>query len=220
MRIVRVIDLSHPIDANTQVYPGDPVPKIEQHSTIDRDGFNLMSVEMGSQSGTHVDAPYHFDNGTPKIDELELTKFIGPALVIDCSWVRARESITLEKVKDQLPDVIPQMVLFKTNWDRFYGTEEYFNNPYLDASLVELLIAKGVTCFGIDAINVDETPDDEHPGVGFPVHHLIAKAAGVISENLTNLSAINFENPLVSLLPMKFIGIDGAPVRAVALETK
>ena len=220
MRIVRVIDLSHPIDANTQVYPGDPVPKIEQHSTIDRDGFNLMSVEMGSQSGTHVDAPYHFDNGTPKIDELELTKFIGPALVIDCSWVRARESITLEKVKDQLPDVIPQMVLFKTNWDRFYGTDEYFNNPYLDASLVELLIAKGVTCFGIDAINVDETPDDEHPGVGFPVHHLIAKAAGVISENLTNLSAINFENPLVSLLPMKFIGIDGAPVRAVALETK
>ncbi len=220
MRIVRVIDLSHPIDANTQVYPGDPVPKIEQHSTIDRDGFNLMSVEMGSQSGTHVDAPYHFDNGTPKIDELELTKFIGPALVIDCSWVRARESITLEKVKDQLPDVIPQMVLFKTNWDRFYGTDEYFNNPYLDASLVELLIAKGVTCFGIDAINVDETPDDEHPGVGFPVHHLIAKAAGVISENLTNLSAINFENPLVSLLPMKFVGIDGAPVRAVALETK
>ena len=220
MRIVRVIDLSHPIDANTQVYPGDPVPKIEQHSTIDRDGFNLMSVEMGSQSGTHVDAPYHFDNGTPKIDELELTKFIGPALVIDCSWVRARESITLEKVKDQLPDVIPQMVLFKTNWDRFYKTEEYFNNPYLDASLVELLIAKGVTCFGIDAINVDETPDDEHPGVGFPVHHLIAKAAGVISENLTNLSAINFENPLVSLLPMKFVGIDGAPVRAVALETK
>lgn len=220
MRIVRVIDLSHPIDSNTQVYPGDPVPKIEQHSTIDKDGFNLMSVEMGSQSGTHVDAPYHFDNGTPKIDELELTKFIGPALVIDCSWVRARESITLEKVKDQLPDVIPQMVLFKTNWDRFYGTDEYFNNPYLDASLVELLIAKGVTCFGIDAINVDETPDDEHPGVGFPVHHLIAKAAGVISENLTNLSAINFENPLVSLLPMKFIGIDGAPVRAVALETK
>jgi kynurenine formamidase len=220
MRIVRVIDLSHPIDSNTQVYPGDPVPNIEQHSTIDKDGFNLMSVQMGSQSGTHVDAPYHFDNGTPKIDELELTKFIGPALVIDCSWVRARESITLEKVKDQLPDVIPQMALFKTNWDRFYGTDEYFNNPYLDASLVELLIAKGVTCFGIDAINVDETPDDEHPGVGFPVHHLIAKAAGVISENLTNLSAINFENPLVSLLPMKFIGIDGAPVRAVALETK
>ena len=220
MRIVRVIDLSHPIDANTQVYPGDPVPKIEQHSTIDKDGFNLMTVEMGSQSGTHVDAPYHFDNGTPKIDELELSKFIGEALVLDCSWVKARESITLEKVKDQLPEVIPQMVLFGTNWDRFYKTDEYFNNPYLDAALVELLISKGVSCFGIDAINVDETPDDTHPGIGFPVHHLIAKAAGVICENLTNLSAIDFKNPIVSLLPMKFIGIDGAPVRAVALETK
>jgi len=220
MRIVRVIDLSHPIDANTQVYPGDPVPKLEQHSTIDKDGFNLMSVEMGSQSGTHVDAPYHFDNGTPKIDELELSKFIGEALVLDCSWVTARESITLEKVKDQLPEAIPQMVLFRTNWDQFYKTDEYFNNPYLDAALVELFISKGVSCFGIDAINVDETPDDTHPGIGFPVHHLIAKAAGVICENLTNLSAIDFKNPIVSLLPMKFIGIDGAPVRAVALETK
>jgi len=67
---------------------------------------------------------------------------------------------------------------------------------------------------------VDETPDETHPGIGFPVHHLIANAAGVISENLTNLNAIDFEKPIVSLLPMKFVGIDGAPVRAVALETK
>ncbi len=221
MRIVRVIDLSHPIDANTQVYPGDPVPNIEQHSTIDKDGFNLMSVQMGSQSGTHVDAPYHFDNGTPKIDELELIKFIGEALILDCSFASARESITLDKVQDQLLGrEIPEMILFKTKWDRFYGTDEYFNNPYLDAGLVEYLLKQNVTCFGIDAINVDETPDDNHPGVGFPVHHLIAKAAGVISENLTNLNAIDFDKPIVSLLPMKFIGIDGAPVRAVALEVK
>jgi kynurenine formamidase len=180
-----------------------------------------MTVEMGSQSGTHVDAPYHFDNGTPKIDELELTKFIGEALVIDCSFVTAREAITLDKVRTQLENqAIPKMVLFKTNWDRFYGTDEYFNNPYLDADLVKYLLEQNVTCFGIDAINVDETPDETHPGIGFPVHHLIANAAGVISENLTNLNAIDFEKPIVSLLPMKFVGIDGAPVRAVALETK
>ena len=72
--------------------------------------------------------------------------------------------------------------------------------------------------FGLDAINIDETPDETHSGVGFPCHHLIAKAGGVICENLTNLEAIDFERPLVSLLPMKFIGIDGAPVRAVALQ--
>jgi kynurenine formamidase len=50
------------------------------------------------------------------------------------------------------------------------------------------------------------------------VHHLIADVAGVISENLTNLESIDFDEPLISLLPIAFEGADGAPVRAVALR--
>ena len=77
MEIVRVVDLSREIDGNTVVYPGDPVPHLEQHSTVADDGFNLMSVQMGSQSGTHVDAPYHFDDNTLRIDEIPLNRFVG-----------------------------------------------------------------------------------------------------------------------------------------------
>lgn len=219
MKIVRVVDLSHPVTPETQVYPGDPVPHLEQHSTIDRDGFNLMSISMGSQSGTHVDAPYHFDNDTKRIDELPLPLFVGPATVIDCGNLSARQAITVESLGDQLAEIQSgDIVLFKTQWSRFYGTDEYFNNPYLHADLVKLLLDRGVLTFGLDAINIDETPDETHEGVGFPAHHLIAKAGGVICENLTNLDAINFDRPIVSLLPMKFIGIDGAPVRAVAMQ--
>ncbi len=219
MKIQRVVDLSHPITSETQVYPGDPVPHLKQHSTIDRDGFNLMSVSMGSQSGTHVDAPYHFDNETKRIDELDLKLFVGPSTVIDCGALAARQAITIELIGAQLNRVQPgDIVLFKTGWSRHYGTDEYFNNPYIDDLLVESLLSRGVLTFGLDAINIDETPDDSHPGVGFPAHHLIAKAGGVICENLTNLDAINFDRPVVSILPIKFVGIDGAPVRAVALE--
>ena len=219
MKIVRVVDLSHAVTPETQVYPGDPVPHLEQHSTIDRDGFNLMSISMGSQSGTHVDAPYHFDNGTKRIDELPLPLFVGPATVIDCGKLAARQQITAESLGDQLAQIQSgDIVLFKTQWSRFYGTDEYFNNPFLHADLVKLLLDRGVLTFGLDAINIDETPDDTHEGVGFPAHHLIAKAGGVICENLTNLDAIDFDRPIVSLLPMKFIGIDGAPVRAVAMQ--
>lgn len=221
MKIVRVVDLSHPVTAETQVYPGDPVPHLEQHSTIERDGFNLMSISMGSQSGTHVDAPYHFDNDTKRIDEVALDLFIGAATVLDCGDLAAREAVTIESLGAQLDKVQRgDIVLFKTRWSRFYGTDEYFNNPYLDAKLVSLLLDRGVLTFGLDAINIDETPDDTHEGVGFPAHHLIAKAGGVICENLTNLDAIDFERPMVSILPMKFIGIDGAPVRAVALQVE
>ena len=221
MEIVRVVDLSHPVTAETQVYPGDPVPHIAQHSTIERDGFNLMSITMGSQSGTHVDAPYHFDDDTKKIDEVPLPLFVGPATVLNCGELSARQAITSQLLGSQLERVQPgDIVLFKTGWSKHYGTDEYFNNPYIDAALVRDLLARGVLTFGLDAINIDETPDDSHPGVGFPVHHLIAKAGGVICENLTNLEAIDFDRPLVSILPMKFIGIDGAPVRAVAMQVR
>jgi kynurenine formamidase len=219
MKIVRVVDLSHPVTPETQVYPGDPVPHLEQHSTVDRDGFNLMSISMGSQSGTHVDAPYHFDDETKRIDELDLSLFVGPATIIDCGQLSARQGITIESLGTQLDSVqAGDIVLFKTRWSKHYGSDEYFNNPYLDAELVSHLLDRGVLTFGLDAINIDETPDESHDGVGFPAHHLIARAGGVICENLTNLESIDFDRPIVSILPMKFMGIDGAPVRAVALK--
>ena len=109
-------------------------------------------------------------------------------------------------------------MLLHTGWSAHYGTDVYFENPFLDADACRRMIALGVRTFGIDAINIDETPDDEHPGEGFPVHHLIADVAGVIAENLTNLAAIDFDDALVSLLPIAFEAADGAPVRAVAVQ--
>jgi kynurenine formamidase len=221
MKIVRVVDLSHPVTSETQVYPGDPVPHLTQHSTIERDGFNLVSVSMGSQSGTHVDAPFHFDDDMMKIDELPLNLFVGPAVMLDCGDLAPRQEITISLLGGQLDSVKSgDIAIFKTRWSRFYGTDEYFNNPYLNADLVAELLSRGVLTFGLDAINIDETPDDDHPGVGFPAHHLIAEAGGVICENLTNLDAVDFANPTISILPIRFIGIDGAPVRAVAMKVE
>ena len=219
MQFARVVDLSHPITDSTQVYPGDPVPHLSQHSTIERDGFNLMSIQMGSQSGTHVDAPFHFDQNAKRIDELDLGLFYGPGRILDCGDLKPREKITLGHLGEQIDLVKPgEILFFKTGWSDFFGTLEYFNNPYLASDLVEHLLNKGIKTFGLDALNIDETPDGAHPGERFPAHHLIAKAGGVICENLTNLASVDFDSPVFSILPLKFIGIDGAPVRAVAIE--
>ena len=221
MEIVRVVDLSRIIDSETQVYPGDPVPHIEQHSTIARDGFNLMSVSMGSQSGTHVDAPFHFDESTLTIDEVPLERFVGRGTIVDCRGVGAREAVTYESVASQIDDVAPgDIIIFRTGWEMHYGLPSYFDNPFIDPGLIAALIVRGALTFGIDAINIDETPDATHPGAGFPVHHLIGAASGIICENMCNLHSINFANPVISMLPLKFIGIDGAPVRAVAMDVR
>ena len=219
MRIRGIVDLSVVVNAETQVYPGDPMPRFDAHSTIERDGFNLLSVCMGSQTGTHVDAPYHFDDGAPKLDELPLERFVGTGVVVDARAAGARGRIGWEYFRPHEAALVPgAIVLLHTGWSAHYGTAAYFENPFLDADACVHLIALGIRTIGIDALNIDETPDAEHPGEGFPVHHLLADVAGVISENLTNLHSIDFAEPFISLLPLAFEAADGAPVRAVALN--
>src|SRR4028119_151353 len=78
-----IVDLSHPLDDDTPVYPGDPVARFTPAATVAADGYNVLHVRMGSQTGTHVDAPYHFLEDGARIDELPLEYFLGPAVVAD-----------------------------------------------------------------------------------------------------------------------------------------
>jgi len=219
MRVTRLVDLSVPVGPGTVAYPGDPTPELAVHSTIEREGFNLLSVRMGSQSGTHVDAPYHFEAGAERIDEVPLQRFLGPAVLVDARGAGPRGRITWEYVEPVASRLEPgTIVLLHTGWAAAYGTPEYFAHPYLDAETCERLLTFGVRTFCIDAINIDETPDDDHPGEGFPVHHLIARAGGVIGENFRNLELVDWPDPVVLSLPIRLEGADGAPVRAVAVQ--
>ena len=221
MKINRLVDLSVVVGGATQVYPGDPVPEFAVHATIAQDGFNLLRVQLGSQTGTHVDAPYHFVETAPRIDAIPLDRFVGTGVIVDATGLGPRGRITWEHLAPVAHLLAPgAIVLLKTGWSAHYGTETYFENPFLDAGACRHMIDAGVRTFGIDAMNIDETPDGAHPGEGFPVHHLIAAVDGIIAENLTNLAAIDFDDPFISLLPLAFEGADGAPVRAVAMQVE
>lgn len=219
MRVRKIVDLSYPVDAGTQVYPGDPEPEIAVASTIERDGYNLLRVHIGSQTGTHCDAPYHFAADGARIDEMDLGLFAGPAVVVDLGDPAPRHRITWDEiapVADRLGAGV--VVLLRTGWSRAAGTAAYFDHPFLDADACRRILAAGVRTICIDAINIDETPDDDHPGAGFPVHHQIAAAGGVIGENFRNLEMVDFPDPFVAFFPIRLTGADGAPVRAVAMQ--
>jgi kynurenine formamidase len=219
MRIRRVVDLSLPIDAGTQVYPGDPPVRFRAAATIERDGFNLLGIEMGSQSGTNCDAPYHFRSSGARIDEVALNLFVGPGLIIDVRGKPARTAITEADVAPHLDAVAPgTIVLLHTGWPRHYGTPAYADHPFLGADACAALLERGARTFCLDTQNIDETPDDRHPGIGFPVHLLIADAGGIVVENLAGLEQIEWDDPLISVLPLRLTGADGSPTRAVAIE--
>jgi kynurenine formamidase len=140
-------------------------------------------------------------------------------VVVDATGAGERGRITweyVEPVAERLAEGV--VVLLHTGWAERYGAPEYFANPFLDADACRRILARGARTICIDAINLDETPDEDHPGEGFPVHHLIAGAGGVIGENFRNLGRVDWADPFVMCLPIALEGADGAPVRAVAVE--
>ena len=213
-----MVDLSVPVDAGTVTYPGDPVPRFEVHSTIDGQGFNLLEIHLGSQSGTHMDAPYHFEEDGLRIDQVPVDRFVGPGVVVEATDLGPRAEITWAHVTPVADRIGPGVVvLLRTGWSRHYGHDRYFEHPFLGADACRRMLELGARTFCIDAINIDETPDDEHAGVGFPCHHLISRADGVIGENfrLTDLPNGEF---LVACTPVRLTGADGGPIRAVAIQ--
>lgn len=218
MHARRIVDLSVPLSESTQIYPGDPEPRVAPAATIEADGFNVLSLRMGSQTGTHVDAPYHFRADGARIDELDLSLFAGPGVVVDVTGLPPRGRITWAAIAPSAGRLGPGTIaLLHTGWSARYGTPAYFDHPFLDADACRRMLGLGVRTFLLDCPNIDETPDDANPGEGFPVHHLIAAAGGVIGENLRGFELIDFP-PFISCLPLRLAGADGAPVRAVALD--
>lgn len=216
----RIIDLSVPIGAGMPVFPGDPDVRIAPALTIAADGVNVLAVHMGSQSGTHVDAPFHILDDGLHLDELPLERFLGRAVVADLRAVGAESPIAwahLSGVHDQLaPGAI---LLLHTGWSRHWGDfARMRTHPWLSADAAERIAGAGVRTVGIDALSVDPTPQDA-AAIRFDAHVALLEPAGVIVENLTNLEAlIGHDDLVVSVLPIALARADGAPVRAVAYE--
>lgn len=214
MKIKKFVDLSWDVTEKTPIYPGDPEPKISVATTLENEGYNLSGVFVGTQTGTHVDAPYHFSNEGDTIEKMELDFFFGEAVVIRVTDKKPNEKITME-------DVMPYdekikegtIVLFNTNWYKKVGTEEFFTHPYVSGEVAEYLVNKGIRFLCIDTINADQTG-----GTEFPVHDLFSEKRLMIGENWAYFDRIDFDNVVIAAFPLKIVGTDGSPVRAVAME--
>ncbi|HLU74688.1 MAG TPA: cyclase family protein [Nonomuraea sp.] len=209
---MELVDLSVPIVSGMPVYPGDPEVTIGPALTAARDGVNVLALHLGSQSGTHVDAPYHLDDALPRLDELPLERFAGPAVVVDARGLAPKAPIGPAFFAGGLGPI----VLVATGWSAHWGTRAYLDHPYLTEEAARLLVERGVRTVGIDALSVDPTPAED-----FPAHRVLCGAHAVIAENLTGLDRLVAAQAAgrgveVSMLPIRLAGADGAPVRAVA----
>jgi len=199
-------DLSHPIEPEMPTFPGDPIVETWPHATIDRTGFNLTAIGMGTHTGTHIDAPSHVEPDGKPLSAYPLDRFRYRARIVDCD-VGGEDPIT----RDTLPDdASADLLLFHTGWDRHWGDERYWEHPYLDVECARACAQRGLDV-GIDCPSVDAPRD------GLRAHHELFRDDRLVVENLTNLGELS-ERATVFAFPLPFVATDGSPVRVVAEE--
>lgn len=216
-----IVDLSHPLEDGMPVYPGDPTVQIRTATTVEEHGYNVLDVHMGSQTGTHVDAPFHFLADGARIDQLPLELFLAPAVVVDVRNKPPHTAITWEDLASVADRLGPGCaLLLRTGWDVHWGTDAYVDHPFLDGEAAERVVAAGVRTIGVDALSLDETVHHSGPAGDFAAHLAVLGAGGVIVENLRGLEGLVSPEPVLSVLPLRLAGADGAPVRAVAFDVR
>jgi len=217
---MRIVDLSVPVRAGMQVYPGDPAVQLDRAVRLEVDGVNVLAIHAGSHTGTHVDAPFHVLADGARLDELDLGLFHGPAVVADVRGLPPRAAIDWAALGPYAPRLGPGVVLvLHTGWSAHFGTQEYLAHPWLTADAARRIVATGVRTVALDALSPDPTEGAEEGDGPFPAHRILLGAGGVIVENLTNVAAVaELPDPVLSCFPLALAGADGAPVRAIAMS--
>jgi arylformamidase len=202
------LDISVPISERTPIFTGDPTFSRDLAQDLTRgDVCNLSRLEMGAHTGTHVDAPRHFIDGAPTTETLALDACMGDAWVVDAT---ALTSTIRASDLDRL--AIPSgetRLLFKTRNSDLWSRDG-FSSDFLafGADAARWLVDRGVRLIAIDYLSIAPFGD--------PVDtHRAFLGAGVVVVEGTDLRAVEPGPYELLCLPLRLVGSDGAPARAL-----
>ena len=202
---VEIFDVSVPIRPGMVTYPGDPTIRLERVQSIAEGATaNVSRLELGVHTGTHVDAPLHFLEGTSATESLPLEVLLGPAVVVDATGVdRLLDAAAIAGLAPR-----GERVLFKTRnselWHHDSFQEDFVS---LTGDGAEALVALGVRLVGIDYLSVGDED----------AHHALLGAGVVVVEGL-DLRAVEPGAYDLVCAPLKLVGSDGAPARVLLMR--
>jgi arylformamidase len=168
------------------------------------DSVNVGAISMSTHTGTHVDAPWHYDDAGLKLHQVPLETWIGPCVVVDVQGVSRLTPGLLESV--DLDGI--SKVIFKTGQPDVW-TEFPQHWAVVDLSLPMFLAAKGIDLIGTDAPSADALTSKDLPG-----HKALARANVCILESLA-LGKVQPGRYRLVCLPLNLHGADGAPARTI-----
>ncbi|WP_252504804.1 arylformamidase [Sporosarcina sp. Marseille-Q4943] len=199
------IDISQRLHNGIAEWPGDtPFTYKVEFPKADTGSVNIGKMTTSTHTGTHIDAPFHYDDEGMKVHELPIDVYIGKARVIDVSGLESVGRSDLNGI--DFGDV--ERILLKTSSrpDQDLFPETF---TYLRADIGPLLKERGVRLIGVDTPSVDP----EHSKT-LDAHHSLYDNDVLILENIVLEKVEPGDYELIAL-PLPIEGGDGSPVRAV-----
>ena len=212
------IDLSHTIRDGEITYKGLPAPHIcdflsrEESKALYEAGtsFQIGKIEMVSNTGTYIDAPFHRYEGGKDLSAIHLQKLADLAGILITAPYQEGLAVGIEHFGGKA--LTGKAVLVYTGWSELWQTDAYYeNHPFLTAEAAAYLKEQQVTLVGIDSYNIDDTRKNARP-----VHTILLKEEILIVEHLNNLKQLVGESFTFSAVPPKIEGMGTFPVRAFA----
>jgi len=197
-------DVSIPLHAGVTVWPGDPAFEISPAQRIASGaGCNTSLLRLSTHTGTHCDAPWHFEEDGPRLHEVNPDIFFGEALLIDLPHVDVIGAADLPAKP------LPARVLFKTR-NSDHAADAPFRKDYvaLAADAAARLTDDGVRLVGIDGPSIAP-----YKQPGQDTHHMLLRRGVFVVEGLR---LAGFKGGVYGfvVLPLPLLHADGAPCRA------
>lgn len=204
--MARVYDISQALCPNLPVWPGDTAFHVEptwEHG--DACPVAVAKLTLSPHSGAHADAPLHYDPLGIDIADVDLDPYLGVARLIDLRGLAGPV-----RAEDLAPWVTGgvRRILIRT-YDRFPHDAWSSVFTAVAPEAIEFLGGLGVGLVGIDGPSLD--PQDART---LEAHWAADRAGMRILEGLVLDDPPPGDYELIAL-PLKLVGVDASPVRAV-----
>jgi kynurenine formamidase len=224
-----VHDLTHTFTSKTPVFPAFKPIQITPKFSIAKDGFFANEITFDEHTGTHMDAPAHFVQGSPTADKLPAEKFIAPLAVINIEGRASKDAdavvtiddvLAWEKQHGRLP--AGAFVAMYSGWGARIGSADRFLNKDAKGTMHAPGFSEGVATFlakerdivgaGVDTLSLDIAAAPKF------VAHLALLGAGKYGvELIANLNTVPPSGATIVVGGPKHEGASGGPVRVYAL---
>jgi arylformamidase len=202
---MKIRDITIPMQDSLACWPGDtPFRFTWTWQKSNGATVNVGQLQLSVHTGTHTDAPFHFDDAGATADQLDLLPFLGPARVIN---LPNRTQIRREDLERFDLTSTPRLLIRTNVWTDH--TQFPTSIPVMDEDVPAWLHQQRVILIGLDLPSVDHLDSK-----ALPNHHALGNHGITILEGL-NLADVPDGRYELLALPMRLAGADGAPVRAI-----